>query len=567
MGNSLEDEENNAVNEIYRPTVRRRITPRVNNILFRFNLLKFIYDFLNEIHKKWEKKVEDKQKFKITKYDDLKENFEYSHPVLFKTFDEIEVPHIDTEWNIRGGDNEEEQTDKGILSRAPVRLNKSAPLIKVRNDFRTLRDSHIRLENSHERLKKSYKDVKASNEDLKNKFNEFAANQELDRQSFKKEMMDMFNVQKQELEQKIAHQDKQIAHQDNQIVTLNATVLKQNQEIDWLHQKIANQDKQIATLNATVLNQEQEIIGLKKENAGLKEELANSEHTITALKDNKKTLVKNLREANKNNENLERENRSLIMAQNPSLSKERYEFYKGFKLVLMSELPKDQNPMKGKMYIGKRYDNKLEYVVRTHAGEIANGIIDVKVITELEEVILFILTGQILQLAIERNHIPPFPYRNTKNSPSREYNIFTGIRDTFSICIPGNRMSKERKEEEIRRCAYTNDIDGLGRALEGNKNLVNGRGIPDSFYSFSNKLHDKTALMLAVQEGNIKCVELLLKNGAETNLVDRNKYTALDYAQQNRHAEIESILIRHGAVGAVRIPELNHDNRVVLKLK
>jgi ankyrin repeat protein len=51
-----------------------------------------------------------------------------------------------------------------------------------------------------------------------------------------------------------------------------------------------------------------------------------------------------------------------------------------------------------------------------------------------------------------------------------------------------------------------------------------------------------TALMVAAQEGNIDLVRILIQAGAEKGLADHNGLSALDYALQRGHKEIETIL-------------------------
>jgi predicted nucleic acid-binding Zn-ribbon protein len=562
MGNSSKEYENN---DPFLRNIQESLSiirRNMNYIFSRIILIEFFNYLSNKLNLE-AKNMEDKKVSDTKSIEDIKDGYIYIDYYSHEPFTNLNIPVFDSDTHIRDkndpikpGDVRRSFTRKDVDGKMiPVEIIESKDLLKVHKDSRNLEHSYTNLRNDYMDLQKSHKELKTSHEDLKNSHESLS---------------------------------NQVSELKDMVFKLISTVNSQAQEIKELKEKntglenlLKYSENEIAILNGVISDKDREIVRIKKENIGLKDEredvtrkLKTAENTITALKDNKKTLVKNLRESNKNNENLERENKMLIMAQNPSLSKESYEFYEGFELVLMSELPKDEIPIKGKMYIGKRHD-KLEYVVLTHTGEIANGIIVLKVTPELTKVIpeltkniLSIFREQILEIASKRNHVPPLHYTmNTKHSPSREYNIVTGIRDTFSICMPVNSISIERKEEEIRRCAYTNDIDGLRRALEDNKNLVNGRGMPDSFYSFSNKLNDKTALMLAAQEGHIECVKLLLKSDSNPNLWDRNKYTALDYAQQNRHAEIENILIRHGAAGAVRIPTLNQDNRVALQLK
>jgi ankyrin repeat protein len=61
----------------------------------------------------------------------------------------------------------------------------------------------------------------------------------------------------------------------------------------------------------------------------------------------------------------------------------------------------------------------------------------------------------------------------------------------------------------------------------------------------------RTALMMSVVNGKNDVVEMLIRRGADVNCVfmyqDRLPKTALDAARECRKAEIEKILIEHGA--------------------
>lgn len=61
----------------------------------------------------------------------------------------------------------------------------------------------------------------------------------------------------------------------------------------------------------------------------------------------------------------------------------------------------------------------------------------------------------------------------------------------------------------------------------------------------------RTALMMSVVKGNKENIEMLIKRGADVNCVfmyqNRLPKTALDAARECRKAEIEKMLIEHGA--------------------
>lgn len=445
MGTPLKEEDNNPFKEI-NDYISRAIR-QIDHMLFRIYVFEFLCDFLNRQNKKEEKNMEEKDEFKIKKYDDLKEENEYTHPVLFKSFDEIDVPDVDTEGNVRDA-NEEEQTNKGILSRKPVGTIKSAPLVKIKNDYVRLRDNHIKIENSYERLKNSYDDVKASNKALKIELDEFKANQKIEQQRFEENMMNMMNM-------------------------MNNFNLRLNEQKNYF---------------------EDEIVKLKQENTGLNNEIIKLKDVISARDKQIDGLNRTIDSQSKKIERLEREKDYLI-----------------------------------------REKEKLKSI----------QIPSLK-INKMEEL-----------------HVD-------KNEKMRPWNPLKGVRDTVSFFTPDSILNREKMEDLLRISAYNNDIERV-EAMVGStgtyQKYINGRGMPDSLCSTIRSFKDKTALMLAAQQGNLRCVQILVNSGAKINLFDRDKFTALDYAQQNRHLEISQFLIENGAVNAVVIPELNQDNGERLKIR
>lgn len=130
----------------------------------------------------------------------------------------------------------------------------------------------------------------------------------------------------------------------------------------------------------------------------------------------------------------------------------------------------------------------------------------------------------------------------------REHSALKGMRDTFSIFTPSSVLSQEKQENALRKASFDGDDKRVEKLLSRNKNLVNGRGMPDSLCSIANSFSDKTSLMLASQKGHLNCVNLLLENGAEINYLDRDNFTALDYATQKFHKGIADCLKKKGAV-------------------
>jgi predicted nucleic acid-binding Zn-ribbon protein len=142
-----------------------------------------------------------------------------------------------------------------------------------------------------------------------------------------------------------------------------------------------------------------------------------------------------------------------------------------------------------------------------------------------------------------------------RDAMGRKWNPITGMRDTFSIFTPRSVLLQEKQENSLRRAAFSNELPKIKRFLYDNPSIVNGRGMPDSLCSLVKSFYDKTPLMLAAQEGNFECVKTLVEAGAALDLLDRDNFTALDYAQQNQHREVSSFLMRQKAHNGVDIVE------------
>lgn len=138
----------------------------------------------------------------------------------------------------------------------------------------------------------------------------------------------------------------------------------------------------------------------------------------------------------------------------------------------------------------------------------------------------------------------------------QKHSPLTGMRDTFSIFTPSSVLTKEKRENQLRKMAFDGNLSGIQRLFQRDNSIVNGRGMPDSICSRTSEFFDKTALMLAAKEGHIDCVKFLLANGAEINYLDRDSFTALDYAQQNHHKEICDFLKKNYAVSGVDVLDI-----------
>ena len=151
--------------------------------------------------------------------------------------------------------------------------------------------------------------------------------------------------------------------------------------------------------------------------------------------------------------------------------------------------------------------------------------------------------------------------------PWKEYRILPADakgrpRDTylgFKHTVFDAYFPREKKENEVRICAYEGNNERLTRLLNQDNSLANGRGMPDSLGSTVKSWQDKTPLMLASQEGHVNCVQTLLEHGANPNYLDRDNLTALDYAQQRWNKRIANILRENDAMNGIDLIDKVHD--------
>ncbi|OQA36320.1 MAG: Ankyrin repeats (3 copies) [Candidatus Dependentiae bacterium ADurb.Bin331] len=79
-------------------------------------------------------------------------------------------------------------------------------------------------------------------------------------------------------------------------------------------------------------------------------------------------------------------------------------------------------------------------------------------------------------------------------------------------------------------------------AEHGNTGIVNTLVKHGAHLNYQTPEKKQTALMIAVQFGNIDTAKYLVENGADITLVDSQKKTALDYAQQQQNQLLIKIL-------------------------
>jgi len=88
---------------------------------------------------------------------------------------------------------------------------------------------------------------------------------------------------------------------------------------------------------------------------------------------------------------------------------------------------------------------------------------------------------------------------------------------------------------ELHDAARAGDVDRLRRLLDGGARI----GTTDD--------HDFTAIDYAARFGQAEAAEFLLLNGASAFRVNRDGDTSLGLAEVNGHAEVATLLRKHGA--------------------
>ena len=164
------------------------------------------------------------------------------------------------------------------------------------------------------------------------------------------------------------------------------------------------------------------------------------------------------------------------------------------------------------------------------------------------------------EIEVSKSAPPLSGWRKPNNLPPEakwiERNTLLGIKHTFLE----KKYKKEEQEYKVRAAAYYGDAKIVKKALEKNKEVINTRAMPDAFTSSLLTWQDKTSLMLASQRGHLDIVKLLLKEGAHVNYLDRDKMTALDYAEMNKHHDIAILLKENGAENGRYLKDVFENN-------
>ena len=123
---------------------------------------------------------------------------------------------------------------------------------------------------------------------------------------------------------------------------------------------------------------------------------------------------------------------------------------------------------------------------------------------------------------------------------------------------------KDKRYNDVKKLAIKLDIDGHDRgentpltdaACRGDNDAVRFliKEMGANIYSSCDCPYNKTALHYASENGHAETVKLLLELGANPNVLDSRKYTALDIAKIN---EIKKLLISNGGMVGNELPKV-----------
>ena len=311
---------------------------------------------------------------------------------------------------------------------------------------------------------------------------------------------------------------KSVETSDQKIIRLENQVNRLEQLLQTALTKIDDQARDIKYLKQQV---EIQSITIKEKNRVI-DEL--NEKLNLVMEDNKQLREENkqLREENKQ---LREENRQLLEENRQLLEENR-------------QLREDNKMLKGK-------EDQAE-IMRMLEEELSCPRNDVSC------PVLVINTGDKIQEdEIERYSDSTSVPVTRRDLGTNFWNPFSGTLDTLFYGMPCRQHKKN--QEEIKWLAHEGHAGALEETIKSKRVDVNGRGMPDSLCAIVKGFFEKTPLILAAARGHLKCVSVLLKTGAHTNLYDRNGWTALDHAKKNGHSDVEYILRLHNGLSGSEI--------------
>ena len=429
----------------------------------------------------------------------------YICPVTYKDFHEMNTPVMNRDGNVVEIDSP--MVGRNLLNpKEEIGFIKSPALIKIQDDVKEIQTQYSNVLKKNDDMMLMLQRMTAKLDTVIEKNAEI-----LEENKALKASNVVLNQKLDAMSEKLDEQNKTIEAQAKEIVSLNAKLERKDREwelkltdqaekfeigMNSVLAQMDNKDKEIASLKTIVYDQNDEIKRQGKEIVDLKEKCEESDKIIKKLSDHNDALLEKV-------ERLE----DLTTA----LKADSDQF-----------VPNNNHPLKQKLKVPK--------IVRS------------------EESI------------------------GRKWNPSRGF-VHTTTLGTDRKTSP---FYDEMTEDAFRRHAYEGKFDKLKKRLEEDKDKlnskdeglrdsyrfrqfwlakmdINGRGMPDAICSIVRGFKDKTALMLASQKGHFDCVKLLIEKEAEINYLDRDNFTALDYAQQNQHKEVADFLKGNGALNGVDV--------------
>src|SRR5277367_214370 len=286
---------------------------------------------------------------------------------------------------------------------------------------------------------------------------------------------------------------KSVETSDQKIIRLENQVNRLEQLLQTALTKIDDQARDIKYLKQQV---EIQSITIKEKNRVI-DEL--NEKLNLVMEDNKQLREENkqLREENKQlreeNKQLREENRQLLEENRQLLEENR-------------QLREDNKMLKGK-------EDQAE-IMRMLEEELSCPRNDVSC------PVLVINTGDKIQEdEIERYSDSTSVPVTRRDLGTNFWNPFSGTLDTLFYGMPCRQHKKN--QEEIKWLAHEGHAGALEETIKSKRVDVNGRGMPDSLCAIVKGFFEKTPLILAAARGHLKCVSVLLKTGAHTNLYDQ----------------------------------------------
>jgi hypothetical protein len=455
----------------------------------------------------------------IKSLEEINDKSHHECPITAKLFHEMDTPVVNLDGNIVERDSP--MVGRNLLNpQQEIGFIKSAQLIKIQDDVKSIRTEYSKVLKKNDDIMDVLKNMLVKMDDMK--ADTAALLKKVDEQG---ETIAALRKDNAEQSKEIAalRKDNAELHKDNvglleKMDSMNDTLVEQRKEISGLNEKMEQKDKEWELKLA-----KQEKIHDKKMNEVL-EQMDEKDKEICSLK-------------------------TIVHDQDRELKKQSKEINNLNQII-------DQ----------QTYQNK-ELILK---------------VNHLEELVVS-LKADSDQFVPNNNHHPKQKLKEPKISRSeeslgRKWSAYSGFAhtNTFGDNPKTSPFYNEITENTFRRHAYEGNIVKLKERLDKDKNKlhskddrlkplyhldqfwhakmdINGRGMPDAICSIVRGFKDKTALMLASQQGHLDCVQLLVKYEADLNFLDRDNFTALDYAQQKKHKEVVDFLKENGAVNGVDV--------------